>query len=298
MRELAARTGIESIRYTAKNLRDLSMKIAAITSIAGFLAAIALASWIYSGNAERSAVAESAALFDASLPVEQRIAALEQAVSDERAARQLLQEELFYLTSELQRRSVGGEPGRAGDADTAQAESLASGAISRREEFIRSNSPEYRREQLIEAGFLPSQANLIARREAELRMEEIEARFEAERSGDIGAYWRNRNDMNDTLRKELGDEDYERYLSASGQPTTIQISSVIEFSPAQTAGLQTGDEIVRYDGERVFSLSDLSRQAAAGQRGENVVVDIVRNGTPMQIVLPRGPLGITGGRWR
>ncbi len=51
--------------------------------------------------------------FDASAPVEERMRALEQAVSDERFARQLLQEEVFYLTSELERISIDSDFVRA-----------------------------------------------------------------------------------------------------------------------------------------------------------------------------------------
>ena len=82
----------------------------------------------------------------------------------------------------------------------------------------------------------------------------------------------------------------------NNRSTSVTISSVIESSPAQSAGLQPGDEIVRYDGERVFSMTDLTRQTMDGTAGQNVVVDIMRDGTPMQIVMPRGPVGISGGR--
>ena len=98
------------------------------------------------------------------------------------------------------------------------------------------------------------------------------------------------------MRTELGDADYERYLVANGRSTNVSVSSVIESSPAQTAGLQAGDEIVRYAGERVFSMTDLTRETMNGTAGENVLVDIMRNGNPMQIVMPRGPVGISGGR--
>jgi C-terminal processing protease CtpA/Prc len=167
---------------------------------------------------------------------------------------------------------------------------------SRRADYRRRNSLEGRIERLIEAGFLPSQASMIARRESELQMQSLRTRYEAERSGDPVDYWRNRNASNVTLRQELGDADFERYLIANNRSTSITVSSVIESSPAQSAGLQPGDEIVRYDGERVFSMSDLTRQTMDGAAGQNVIVDIMRNGNPMQIVLPRGPVGISGGR--
>jgi hypothetical protein len=43
-------------------------------------------------------------------------------------------------------------------------------------------------------------------------------------------------------------------------------------------------------------MSDLTRQTLEGTPGEQIMVDILRDGMPMQVVLPRGPLGISGGR--
>jgi C-terminal processing protease CtpA/Prc len=170
--------------------------------------------------------------------------------------------------------------------------------MSRREENRRRYSLEGRMERLIEAGFLPSQASMIVQRESELQMDSIKARYEAERSGDPTDFFRSRNASSQVLRDELGDADYERYLVANDRPTSVSVSSVIESSPAQSAGLLPGDEIVRYDGERVFSMTDLTRQAIDGTAGQNIVVDIMRDGTPMQVVMPRGPIGISGGRRR
>lgn len=276
------------------------MKLVVIASIASFVAAFAAASWIYMADSEPETSAntrEAGTSFDPGLPVEDRVAALERAVNDERFARQLLQEEVFYLTSELERLSI--------DSDFAQTEEIGSGQTddassdsgeSRREAYRRRNTLEGRMELLIEAGFLPSQASMIVQRESELQMESIKARYEAEKSGDSSEYWRNRTSSSETLRQELGDADYERYLTANGRSTNVSVSSVIESSPAQSAGLQAGDEIVRYAGERVFSMTDLTRETMNGTAGQNVVVDIMRNGNPMQIVMPRGPVGISGGR--
>ena len=237
--------------------------------------------------------------FDVNQPVADRVAALEQAVSDERAARQLLQEEVFYLTSELER--LSGDDDRVNTADeitAAAAPDARSTNVSRSEARRRRNSPEGRIEALIEAGFLPSQAEAITRREQELQMEALQQRFEAERSGEPVDWRANRTLTSDTLREELGDADYERYLEANGRSTRISVSSVIESSPAQTAGLRPGDEIVNYDGQRVFSMTDLNRQAMGGAPGETVVVDVMREGNLVQVAMPRGPLGITGGRRR
>ena len=276
------------------------MKLVVIASIASFAAAFAAASFIYMADSTPEVVTstmEVASSFDAGLPVEERIAALERAVSDERFARQLLQEEVFYLTAALEQ--ITGTNGvdlpEQKGAEQAADESSDS-QRSRREERRYRNSLEGRIERLIEAGFLPSQASMIARRESELQMQSLQTRYEAERSGDPVEYWRNRNASNVTLREEFGDADFERYLIANNRSTNITVSSVIESSPAQSAGLQPGDEIVRYDGERVFNMTDLTQRTMDGAAGQNVIVDIMRNGQPMQIVMPRGPVGISGGR--
>jgi len=99
-----------------------------------------------------------------------------------------------------------------------------------------------------------------------------------------------------SLRAELGDTEYEQYLAANGRPTAVRITSVIESSPGQVAGLQSGDQITGYGGLRVFNTMELTRQTMQGELGGSVVVDIVRDGAPMQIVLPRGPIGVTTGR--
>jgi len=260
----------------------------------------AAASWIGSpeqpvaagGNSDQASVDQS---FNSLAPVDERIRALEQAVSDERYARQVLEEEVWFLSEELMQLSAG----NVQDDLATDAMPLADDdRTSHREDYRRRNSIEGRIETLVEAGFLPSQASTIVRRESELQMESLRARYEAERSGDTAAYYRSRNASGEVLRAELGDADYERYLGANGRSTSVTVSSVIDSSPAQSAGLLPGDEIMRYDGERVFSMTDLTQQTMDGAAGQNIVVDVMRDGNPIQIVMPRGPVGISGGRRR
>lgn len=231
--------------------------------------------------------------FDADASVEQRILALEQAVSDERQARQLLQEEVLILTDELERLSP---PPQRGGAVESGGERLESAQADPAERLRRRDSTESRIDRLVEAGFEPAYAEWLVQRESELQMEALQARYDAERKGEDYDYFSSRNAANQQLREELGDAEYERYLVANGRPTSVAISSVMASSPAQSAGLRVGDEIVRYDGERIFSMSDLSRVTMEGEPGVSVVLDIVRDGAPMQVVLPRGPVGITTGR--
>ena len=254
------------------------------------------AGWFLSQTDRTSQAAADVAAsgFDASQPVEARIAALERAVSDERLARQLLQEEVFYLTSELERlddprvsESIRGSGEPADGAEEASRE-------ARRAEWRRRNTPEGRAEQLVEAGFLPAQAEWILKREQELQMDALQARFDAERSGEPLDWTESRTMASDALRAEMGDEAYARYLDAQGQPTAIRITQVLSGSPGNSAGLQAGDKLVSYNGERVFNVMELRNGTMQGQPGEDVVIEIERDGVRMQLTLPRGPIGITG----
>ena len=275
----------------------MPIKPIAIASVASFACAFAAATWVNQLDLRTAEVPGDAVdSFDQDLPVGQRIAALERAVSDERQARQLLQEEVFYLTSELEILADLQIPPRA-DASPVESQGDESGD-SRREEIRRRNSREGSVERLVAAGFLPSQADWILQREQELQMQSLQERFDAERSGEPIDWVANRNQSGDALREELGEADYERYLEANNRSTNVSVSSVIESSPAQIAGLQPGDEIFRYDGQRVFSMTDLTRQTMVGEPGQNVAVDVMRNGNLVQVVMPRGPVGITGGRRR
>lgn len=156
-------------------------------------------------------------------------------------------------------------------------------------------SPEYRQNRLIEAGFAPDQAQWIIERESQMRMDMVNAQYEARRTGEPVNPATGYRETLAGLRADLGDDGYTRYLEATGQQTSISVFEVLESSPGQAAGLQPGDEIVGYDGERVFSQLDLQALTVAGEPGETVAVDILRDGQPMQIYMPRGPVGITGG---
>ena len=98
-----------------------------------------------------------------------------------------------------------------------------------------------------------------------------------------------------TLRRELGDQDYERFLAARGVPTAVKVTAVLSRSAAERAGMRRGDEIFSYDGQRVFDVQDLNELALGGTRGEPVVLDLRRNGENLRLVLPRGPIGIRHG---
>jgi S1-C subfamily serine protease len=271
---------------------------AIILSIVAIAGAATLVLSNSGSDAEQSAATGAVNHFDASAATEQRILALEAAVSEERQARQLLEEELLILISELDRLAADrADPAAADEAVSeavvsADAESAARRQLSREE-----RQAIGRRDALIKAGMSADRAEYILRRESEMRYEQMQAVFEARSSGEpLDPF--NRNYSADAmLRNEIGDAEYEMYLQANNRPTSVGVSSVMASSPGERAGLQAGDQIVGYDAERVFSATELIQRTMAGGDG-NVVVDVMRDGSPMQIVVPRGPIGVEIGRFR
>jgi C-terminal processing protease CtpA/Prc len=236
--------------------------------------------------------------FDQSAAIEDRIRALEAAVAEERNARQLLEDELQALYGEIEllsdERAANDARDEAQVADTVEVRNRIEEFRQRRD----GQGGEGRVERLIAAGFAPDRAAWIVQRESELQMEAMQARFDARVSGEpVNPFDPSLNSAS-ALRAEIGDTEYEQYLQANNRSTAVAIGSILESSPAQRAGLQAGDQIVRYDGTRVFDTSDLNQQTMLGEPGQSVVVDITRDGIPMQVVLPRGPIGVSTDRNR
>ncbi len=152
-------------------------------------------------------------------------------------------------------------------------------------------------DKLVEAGLDERDATAIKRRVDDLAMQRLYLRDQAMREGWLGEKRyrdesrRIANEQNN-LRSEFGDENFDRYLYASGRPNRIQIDSVIQDSPAFSAGLQPDDRIVSYDGQRTYSPGDLRRFSMQGEAGEMIALQVQRNGRRVDLYIPRGPLGI------
>ena len=72
------------------------------------------------------------------------------------------------------------------------------------------------------------------------------------------------------------------------------MTQVLSGSPGNDAGLQPGDQLVSYGGERVFNVMDLRNLTMQGEPGQDVVIEVDRDGVRMQLTVPAGPIGITG----
>lgn len=95
------------------------------------------------------------------------------------------------------------------------------------------------------------------------------------------------------LREDLGPEGYDAFLYATGRNNRVVVRQVLENSPAGRAGLEAGDVIVRYSGQRVFHPDEFKRATASGEFGAPVSLEVLRDGVHHRFSVSRGPLGIS-----
>jgi C-terminal processing protease CtpA/Prc len=269
----------------------------AISLIVGFAAAV----WLLGEGSTRDAPRGTKALPeqpDWSMSIEERLQRLEQIIAEERDARIVLEDQLSALVDEIER--VDAErariiserqpPVKEGEREVRRSVQPS----SRNFASMMQSMQERRVNALVAGGFSEDEAHRLMQRESEAQFEALQAAHAAERSGETVDRLSLTDGPQSLLRAELGDSDYERYLEAQGQPTAVQVTQVLASSPGSRAGLQPGDEIVSYNGERVFSVNDLRALTLQGTAGEDVVIEIDRDGVRMQLNVQRGPVGITG----
>ncbi len=157
-------------------------------------------------------------------------------------------------------------------------------------------------EALIAAGFDPDEADYLANRWGQQQMDLLYLRDQAIREGwlDTPRYDQAAQGLrsgSDSIREELGPEAYDRFLFATGRNNRVVLNSIIDSSPAQAIGLQPGDKVLSYDGNRIFSFNDLRTATSTGEPGAPVLIEIDRNGDRLELEIARGPIGVTlGGR--
>jgi S1-C subfamily serine protease len=70
------------------------------------------------------------------------------------------------------------------------------------------------------------------------------------------------------------------------------VSSVLATAQAGAAGIQSGDHILRYDNQRIYSGFELRQATTGGNAIDSVSVEVERDGEILEFYLIRGPLGI------
>lgn len=156
---------------------------------------------------------------------------------------------------------------------------------------------------LVKAGIDADLAEDIVRRKNEIELKKLELRDSASREGYLGTmrYMNELEALSEqevSIRDEIGDDAYDRYLFASGQSNRIRVVSVMVGSAAETAGMKNGDLILSYGEQPMFEWSELQNASTQGTRDEYISVTVFRNGQLTNLWMPRGPLGVRLGSTR
>lgn len=279
-------------------------KIAAYLLI-GIAIGLGVAYWQSAGEAQ-SEIGSGLSIEDRA-PLEARLREIETELALERYERETLADELSALRATVLADAGSESPDTPGErlaavingeeaggpfADRIR-ERFPDGLPQSREELERSRQ-QRQLERFVEAGLAPARAEWVMQREDELRMEVLDAQYAARQSGasqqEIDALG-----LSQLMRAELGDTDYEKYLEGQGRPTSVGVREVLTNSPAQLAGLMPGDEIVAYNGKRVFEMGELTALTYEAAPGETVALEVMRDGQTMQVYVDGGPIGISGG---
>jgi predicted metal-dependent hydrolase len=139
---------------------------------------------------------------------------------------------------------------------------------------------------LLAAGFTQNRIDWIRKRDAELAVEYRRKQTLAEQQGkplDTSVQTSHIHDGDIDLRYELGDEEYARYRKALGRSVGMRVGQVLPGGSGESSGLKAGDEIISYNGVRVFK---------SMESGASIVVDVVRNGQTIRLSVPAGDMSI------
>ena len=269
-----------------------------IAMTASLVAAFAAGAWVtgFEPAKEAQGYAGNTAL-DETVPISERLLRLEQVIVDEREARLVLEDQLLLLIEDLERLESTrdrAQPERPIQVSEIRGEQLRSGGRPRDYAAVMRMYQDRRVADLVSGGFSEDEARRLLKRESEAQYKAMEAAYLAQRDGEAVDVFNSAMNAQSILRAEIGDSEYERYLTAQGEQTTVRIMNVLAGSPGSSAGLQAGDNIVSYNGERTFSMLDVRGLTMQGNSGEDVIIEIDRDGVRMQLNIPRGPIGVSG----
>lgn len=167
----------------------------------------------------------------------------------------------------------------------------------------RPTTPDEQRGALLRAGVAAEVADDILWRRAQVSLDRLDLRDQAIREGWLNSdryreELRKINEQRVSMRDEIGVDAYDRYLFETGQDNRVLVDSVIPGSAGEDSGMLPGDVIERYADQPVYDFSDLRTATSDGARGELVPVSVRRGNQLVELVLPRGPIGIGLGATR
>ena len=150
---------------------------------------------------------------------------------------------------------------------------------------------------LVSVGVNPAIADDILRRISQQEFRRMELKNLMRRNASSGALsyrdeLRELDQNKISLRSELSDDEYDRYLIASGQHNRVKVSSVMAGSPAESYGIQEEDVILYYGDKKILNQPDMYKATLDGDVGSITNIEILRNGMRMSLTVPRGTLGV------
>jgi hypothetical protein len=268
----------------------------AIAVVASLAIGLAAGAWLTFGEPLGMEVSESLSNpTDERSSLGDRVLSLERELEEERNAREVLEEQLLAVFEQLEGYGPEFNSSRSGPVGSERSETQDRSRYRQRDMVARVREFQERRiAGLIENGFSQDEAERLLKLESDAQFEVMQAMYEAQRKDERFDVFSGRVSAQSILRENIGDTEYERFLIAQGQRTNVRIASVLDGSPGGKAGLQPGDEIISYNGERTFSMMDLRNLAFGGEAGEDAIIEVDRDGVRMQLSIPRGPIGMNG----
>jgi hypothetical protein len=162
-----------------------------------------------------------------------------------------------------------------------------------RESLRDAQPPAFDGGRLVRAGTDEREAARLRALWAEIELAKLYVIDRAEREGwSRSRRYEELQALQGSVRASLDDDSYDRYLYAAGTPNRVVVRDVIDQSPADRAGIRPGDTVVSYDGSRVFARAELREATSFGEEGQQVRLEILRNGRSEVVTVPRGPLGL------
>jgi hypothetical protein len=151
-------------------------------------------------------------------------------------------------------------------------------------------------ESLLAAGFTMDRINWMRKRAQELASDFRRAESAREQQGAKSNAWLQTSHMNDPdidMRREIGDEEYAKYRQALGRGLGVRISEVQVGGTGEAGGLRAGDEVIAYNGVRVFNVGELNPEIVKSRAsGTSIAVDVIRDGNKIRLSVPAGDMSI------
>lgn len=152
-------------------------------------------------------------------------------------------------------------------------------------------------ENLLKAGVTQGVAEEVIRRLGQHEFQLLQLQDKAKRESylDKRRYYKERRQLmkdKPSLRQSIGDDAYDRYLYQTQQNNRVLVSSVMSGSVAEQLGVINGDIILSYADQQVINWQDLRQLTAEGVYGEYVNLKILRDHQLINILVPRGALGV------